>query len=161
MLGLTIPRKKESLIVRMNAIKALTNILTTMDSDRNAIVPYVVIDNEQFDGGLEGGRERDVVGGAGAAGFVAEASGVVGRGGAHAGGQIGFHGTGACSGRSRLSTQTAGERVGEAGEAQVGNSRIPQAGDSPGESADDGDRPVEATRDIKENSMKITCSRIG
>lgn len=60
MLGLTIPRKKESWIVRMNAIKALTNILTVIDSDRKNIVPYVVIDNEQFDGGLASANEAIV-----------------------------------------------------------------------------------------------------
>lgn len=57
MLGMTIPRKKESWIVRMNAIKALTNILTIIDADRQNIVPYVVIDNEQFDGGLASANE--------------------------------------------------------------------------------------------------------
>ena len=60
MLGLTIPRRKESWIVRMNAIKALTNILTVIDSDRRNIVPYVVIDNEQFDGGLASANEAIV-----------------------------------------------------------------------------------------------------
>lgn len=57
MLGMTIPRKKESWIVRLNAIKALTNIMTIVDADRNNIVPYVVIDNEQFDGGLASANE--------------------------------------------------------------------------------------------------------
>ncbi|SFB07325.1 hypothetical protein [Selenomonas ruminantium] len=60
MLGMTIPRKKESWIVRMNAIKALTNILTIVDADRQNIVPYVVIDNEQFDGGLASANETIV-----------------------------------------------------------------------------------------------------
>ena len=60
MLGLTIPRKKESLIVRMNAIKALTSIFKVIDSERNSIVPYVVIDNEQFDGGLASANEAIV-----------------------------------------------------------------------------------------------------
>ena len=59
-LGMTIPRKKESWIVRMNAIKALTNILTIVDADRQNIVPYIVIDNEQFDGGLAFANETIV-----------------------------------------------------------------------------------------------------
>lgn len=57
MLGMTIPRKRESWIVRMNAIKALTNILTAVDADRKNVVPYIIIDNEQFDGGLASANE--------------------------------------------------------------------------------------------------------
>ena len=60
MLGLTLPRKKEGWVVRMNAIKALTNILTIVDADRQNIVPYIVIDNEQFDGGLASANETIV-----------------------------------------------------------------------------------------------------
>ena len=57
MLGMTIPRKRESWIVRMNAIKALTNILTVIDADRKNVVPYTIVDNEQFDGGLAAANE--------------------------------------------------------------------------------------------------------
>ena len=57
MLGMTIPRKRESWIVRMNAIKALTNILTVVDADRKNVVPYIIVDNEQFDGGLAAANE--------------------------------------------------------------------------------------------------------
>ena len=64
MLGLTLPRKKEGWVVRMNAIKALTEIIGEFDANRRAIVPYIVIDNEQLVGGLDSSNEsivRDLV----------------------------------------------------------------------------------------------------
>lgn len=64
MLGLTIPREKEGWEVRMNAVKALSNIIQTLDEDRKNVVPYLIIDNEQFSGGLASQNEsivRDLV----------------------------------------------------------------------------------------------------
>ena len=64
MLGLTLPRKRESWVVRMNAIKSFSEILNAMKEDRRNIVPYVVVDNERVDGGLASANEvvtRDLV----------------------------------------------------------------------------------------------------
>ena len=44
----SLPRKKEGWVVRMNAIKALTNIMAELDANRHVIVPYIVIDNDLF-----------------------------------------------------------------------------------------------------------------
>lgn len=57
MLGLTLPRKKEGWVVRMNAIRALTNILGELDEDRRNIVPYIIIDNERIVGGIDTANE--------------------------------------------------------------------------------------------------------
>ena len=58
MLGLTLPRKKEGWVVRMNAVKALTNIMAELDANRRVIVPYIVIDNDLFMGGIDSENER-------------------------------------------------------------------------------------------------------
>ena len=60
MLGLTIPRKQESWVVRMNAVKALTNILNAMNEDRRNIVPYILIDNDRVEGDIASENERIV-----------------------------------------------------------------------------------------------------
>lgn len=60
MLGLTLPRKKEGWLVRMNAIKALTDIINALDADRRNVVPYVVIDNERFTGSIDSANETIV-----------------------------------------------------------------------------------------------------
>ena len=52
-LGLTLPKKKEGWVVRMNAIKALTNIINEFEANPKVIVPYIVIDNEKIMGGLD------------------------------------------------------------------------------------------------------------
>ena len=57
MLGLTIPRKKEGWVVRMNALKALTNITDAMNADKRNVVPFLVIDNERFSGNVSSNNE--------------------------------------------------------------------------------------------------------
>ena len=57
MLGLTLPKKKEGWVVRMNAIKSLTNLITEFESNPKVIVPYLVIDNEKIAGGLDSQNE--------------------------------------------------------------------------------------------------------
>lgn len=57
LLGLTLPRKKEGWVVRMNAVKALTIIMAELDANRRVIVPYIVIDNDLFMGGIDSANE--------------------------------------------------------------------------------------------------------
>ena len=57
MLGLTLPKKKEGWVVRMNAIKSLTNLIAEFESNPKVIVPYLVIDNEKIAGGLDSQNE--------------------------------------------------------------------------------------------------------
>ena len=56
-LGLTLPKKKEGWVVRMNAIKSLTNLIAEFESNPKVIVPYLVIDNEKIAGGLDSQNE--------------------------------------------------------------------------------------------------------
>lgn len=64
MLGLTIPRKQESLVVRVNAIKAFTEIINVTFGDHRNIVPYLIVDNECVTGDITSENEvivRDLV----------------------------------------------------------------------------------------------------
>ena len=57
MLGLTLPRKKEGWVVRMNALKALTSITDELKADKRHVVPFLVIDNEKFIGNISANNE--------------------------------------------------------------------------------------------------------
>lgn len=57
MLCLTIPRKKEGWLVRMNAFKALTDITDELKASKRHIVPFLVIDNDKFIGSISANND--------------------------------------------------------------------------------------------------------
>lgn len=57
MLGVTLPRKKEGWMVRMNAIKTLSALIGSFDENPKVIVPYIVIDNQKISGSLDSANE--------------------------------------------------------------------------------------------------------
>lgn len=60
MLAVTLPRKKEGWVVRMNAMNALNEIISDLEDRKTPPVPYIVIDNEKIQGGLDSENERIV-----------------------------------------------------------------------------------------------------